>query len=364
MTDEEALRAAVLAHPDDDTPRLVYADWCEDAGQAERAAFVRAQVEAARAEPHSPTARTAAATAKQLLAEYGETWTAHLSEAVSWYGFERGFVDEVGLHATLLETGLEGVCAAEPLRRVQLLRGMAQIDDAPIEVALSSPRLAQLAALDLRHANLTASVEFETVVECPQLEGVAELVFADLRVPPEWLSRFLASQHLPGLVALDLSSIPNLGPALANGLTAATHRRFRKLNVSGVRLLSGELQRVLASRALAAVEELHLGWTFPGPGPLTMLDIGWVTPWSRLRVLDLSGQQLGPDGIREIVRKPEAAGLRWLGLAGNHIGAGGAKLLATASHLNLYYLDVSNNKLDATDLAALRNRYPEAAIVS
>lgn len=48
MDTHDALLAAVRAHPDDDTPRLVLADWLEENGQADRAAFIRSQVEAAR----------------------------------------------------------------------------------------------------------------------------------------------------------------------------------------------------------------------------------------------------------------------------------------------------------------------------
>lgn len=48
MTTEDALLAAVLANPDDDLPRLVYADWLEEHGEPERAEFIRVQVELAR----------------------------------------------------------------------------------------------------------------------------------------------------------------------------------------------------------------------------------------------------------------------------------------------------------------------------
>lgn len=44
MTDGDALLKAVLADPDEDTPRLVYADWLQENGQAERAEFIRVQV--------------------------------------------------------------------------------------------------------------------------------------------------------------------------------------------------------------------------------------------------------------------------------------------------------------------------------
>jgi uncharacterized protein (TIGR02996 family) len=41
---------AILADPGDDTPRLVYADWLEEYGQAERGEFIRVQCELARHE--------------------------------------------------------------------------------------------------------------------------------------------------------------------------------------------------------------------------------------------------------------------------------------------------------------------------
>lgn len=37
MSDEESLLTAVFAAPEDDAPRLVYADWLEENGRAERA---------------------------------------------------------------------------------------------------------------------------------------------------------------------------------------------------------------------------------------------------------------------------------------------------------------------------------------
>src|SRR4051812_5173157 len=48
MDDPAALLAAVCDRPDDDTPRLVYADWLDDHGDPDYARFIRAQVELAR----------------------------------------------------------------------------------------------------------------------------------------------------------------------------------------------------------------------------------------------------------------------------------------------------------------------------
>lgn len=47
MSDEAALLAAIIAHPDEDTHRLVYADWLQENGREDRAEFIRVQVELA-----------------------------------------------------------------------------------------------------------------------------------------------------------------------------------------------------------------------------------------------------------------------------------------------------------------------------
>lgn len=56
MDDGDALLAVIAAHPDEDTPRLMYADWLEeraDAVSVTRAQYIRASVEHAKSyDPH------------------------------------------------------------------------------------------------------------------------------------------------------------------------------------------------------------------------------------------------------------------------------------------------------------------------
>src|SRR5262245_7539690 len=44
MTDHDALLRAICENPREDTPRLAFADWLEENGQSERAAFIRTDV--------------------------------------------------------------------------------------------------------------------------------------------------------------------------------------------------------------------------------------------------------------------------------------------------------------------------------
>jgi uncharacterized protein (TIGR02996 family) len=45
MTDRDALLRAICENPDDDAPRLVYADWLDEHGDPEQAEFIRLQLE-------------------------------------------------------------------------------------------------------------------------------------------------------------------------------------------------------------------------------------------------------------------------------------------------------------------------------
>lgn len=47
MDTEEVFLKAVIADPDDDAPRLIFADWLDEQGQGERAEFIKLQVELA-----------------------------------------------------------------------------------------------------------------------------------------------------------------------------------------------------------------------------------------------------------------------------------------------------------------------------
>ncbi len=52
--DELALFRTIVRHPDDDTARLVYADWLQENGRAEEGEFVRTQCRLAMVEPDDP----------------------------------------------------------------------------------------------------------------------------------------------------------------------------------------------------------------------------------------------------------------------------------------------------------------------
>jgi uncharacterized protein (TIGR02996 family) len=100
MTEREALFRAVCENPDDDTARLVFADWLQEHGEEERAEFIRLQCRRDRG-----MASTRTEFAHELQREFGlwnthkDRWLAELPtndnpELVWERPFVRGFPDE------------------------------------------------------------------------------------------------------------------------------------------------------------------------------------------------------------------------------------------------------------------------------
>lgn len=90
----------IIETPDDDTVRLVYADWLEENGERERAAFIRLQIKSERAE--SVTDNPAREQARRMLDQYGEEWAAEVgfrSPSVSSVKFRRGFIETIRARA-------------------------------------------------------------------------------------------------------------------------------------------------------------------------------------------------------------------------------------------------------------------------
>ena len=80
----------ILADPENDEIRLVCADWYEEHGQAERAEFIRAQVELARPDTEDDRRRRLQQRARDLLAAHAEEWARPLLEAAvgQWTVFD------------------------------------------------------------------------------------------------------------------------------------------------------------------------------------------------------------------------------------------------------------------------------------
>ena len=204
---------AICADPEDDTVRLVYADWLDENGAAERAEFIRLQIafDRKRAEPARDRARFARYRAACRNAGRWRNELPRIS-GVSWPGcFRRGFAHTIAVSDGLqLVRNRAAVFGAAPIDTASV----AGAGSATLEQVLELPEMNRVSHLWLRHCRL-ARGEWSVVARCRYLTrlnflGVAP-PFRPTRSRADWTlltdsdARALAeSPFLPRGLKLDL----------------------------------------------------------------------------------------------------------------------------------------------------------------
>jgi uncharacterized protein (TIGR02996 family) len=400
---ERAFLDAIGENPEDDGPRLVYADWLDDHGQPHRAELIRLQCRLALLEEHDPERLRLEQREADLLFAFGKGWSAvppcagdHLRS------FHRGFFDRLSTTASdFLKRG-GSFFAASPLTEVQLrnVRGRApRLAASPLLGRLTtlclydsdltpddlhalgaSPHLGNLRALALsrpvlnaEHAQALAGwsalprlrrLQFsartnhalEALAGVPgrlaalrslQIGGAAgAAAFRALReAAPELehlhvLGTDVAPEHLEALAAQPALRSLHIYNCGADGLAdAELTGKLSSLRLSSVLLSSRALSSLARGPRLASLRRLSVGYVDLGPEAGRFLA---TAPLGALVRLDLDAVRLDADAARALASSPRLAGLRWLSLSGNALlGDDGARAVASSPHLGgLIYLDL------------------------
>jgi uncharacterized protein (TIGR02996 family) len=317
---ERSFLEDIVANVDDDTPRLVYADWLAEHGRDDRAEFIRVQLGRARLPAWDPAQVRLRLREQELLKAHGEGWLAELPaiKGVRWEGFRRGIVAEVSF------ASFEAMRANAPAARAA----------APVEAATvrwprrKEAKKAVRPIAELRELTLTGTPDyeaFEWVAESPQLSTLRVLTARGL-----WgasLERLVASPHLAGLRALRLPS-NNLGNAGLRALAqSATLTALEELDYSSL----ARHERYIRDPVIRAA---GMGALMSWPGLATV------------RSLNLNGNDVSRDGLRALLRSPQVAGLKELSLRDARLdGQAMAEFAGALPGLELETLDLGENVL-------------------
>lgn len=145
---ETRLLDAVLARPEDDEPRLVYADWLMERGDP-RGEFIAVQCALARLTKErkrtSPAYRAAANRARAIEREHLRKWV-DVAGLRKWWGqFERGFVTHLTISPSALRSKWEPLFSRWPLEHLRLQpRGGGSPTLGDLAWIAAEPRSAQL----------------------------------------------------------------------------------------------------------------------------------------------------------------------------------------------------------------------------
>lgn len=119
MTPDAPFIRAILEAPDDDGPRLIYADWLDEHGRHDRAEFIRLQVEAARL-PACQQAESMLKRAEQLLDGQDVSWCPTLGYMIGVAGWRRGFIDSLSAEVRSWLRHGRSLRSEQPLRHLSL----------------------------------------------------------------------------------------------------------------------------------------------------------------------------------------------------------------------------------------------------
>jgi uncharacterized protein (TIGR02996 family) len=263
MAAHEGFLREIIEHPDDDTPRLVYADWLDDHGDPERAEFIRLQIDLARQPKDDPHREARKKRERELLDVHAWEWAAGFGWPLfeEWV-FRRGFIDKVQTH---LQAGADHIRALLWIHPIRHLRDTSQFfdlqglvealpslgglrglelwnleayDGALMRRVLTSEHLGNLRVLVLRHKNPLHADQEDLLVEAMGASARANLCCLGLGFRQGLLPKGVSEKVLRAMIA---------SPYL---------KRVRKLDISGTSLTPDLLQGLL--RAMPRLEHLDL----------------------------------------------------------------------------------------------------------
>lgn len=305
---DAAFVAAIRESPDDDTPRLIYADWLTDLGDP-RGLFIHLDI-ACLAERDHLRLRMLLRDRRRLLQRY-EPWWSPAEKVVAIGGFTRGFLESVTMLPWQVVQYGEEVFAREPIYELRL------------DATELHPGHGLMECATLRHVTrLRITVDDEdfwlgTVLNARHLTALQALTIASGHEPEGVLPGHVAAvarcAALPGLHTLRLAGIGY--PSLA-GLLAAPGFRVERLEVPG--------------------------WCEPAPSnPLD--DEGPAV---------LHHESIGQAGLELLAQHPASRSLRYLDASYNPVSLVLPALLASPYLANLETIRVSDRA--ELDVRALR----------
>ena len=358
MADDEALLRAIVESPDDDAPRLVYADWLLQRADP-RGELIQIQCRLA-ATPDDERRRAIRIAENKLLAAHAEAWTASLRALLppeAWpryeFTFERGFVAHAAVTYACIPA-VPALCAAAPLlRSLRIFAGddPQVVDDGLLPISRCPlERLELFAAGGEELARAAAATPFARLRALRfgglGLEAAAFPELARLAMRDDGARALAASPHLASLTSLELD-----GCGLTEDGVAAVARarwRLRELSLAWNPLDAG-FTEALVGPATAPLATIGLQGTNPDRDDLARL--GRAFP--ALRDLDLERCRIGAAGLAALVAALEVPLVR-LRVERNSLGDAGALALAAAPALaSLRSLEAGHNRIGHTGAAAI-----------
>jgi uncharacterized protein (TIGR02996 family) len=348
MQDSVAFHRLIAAAPDDDAPRLVYADWLEERGDP-RGTFVRVQCALARLPSEHPRRRELEQVEDELFQTHGAAWAHGVAGRVSGYKFRRGFIDEITLRAEAFLENAPILLRQGTIRTVHLLNAVGHVG-----ALARSLYLTRIRALDLCGNQLWDNAA-QLLARSPAVRGVTSLDLSFNSLSSVGVQALAAAKSWPRLQSLDLRGNDRIDDRGAAALARAVMPALATLDLRDCRLGPAGLWALIRGKALPKLADFGYAGNALGDGGARALAASprLATLLLSTKTIDLSHTGLTPVGLRTLLADDRLAGVRTLRLDGNGLADAGAAALAAARLPQLCELYLSGNDITDDGAAAL-----------
>ncbi len=328
MSTDAALLRTIRDTPEDNTARLVYADFIEEEGDPARGEFIRVQIALACTPEGEPGRAALEDREHELLAEHEREWLGvpPNSDGLLGWRFERGFVEEVSATTSFMLNEGAAVCAAHPIRRWRVQCTQQDMAE-DLREAGQRPWFRRLEAISLAGWFQTIG-EIERFLTRSDFERLRELDLTD-RPGLDELPAIL--ERAPFRKQLKVLRLGGRYPGVAGRLDAwdltraLAPTRLTELSVPGCLLTAQDVRGLLVGESCRELTSLDIRDNQLEPD-------GWDAFRNvkcRLRELDLSGTPLGAIALENVLRQDSLSELRVLDL--NRCGSAMANIRALAA---------------------------------
>ena len=386
--EREALQSAVLENPDDDLPRLVFADWLDENGDPERARFIRAQIALATVAEWDPQAVALQRTRAEWdssEAKARELPGLSFDRGVHWperAPFRRGFASSIQAPMLrALQFEMPRLLAAAPIERLGVYSATWE-QWQEFAASLWLPRIREI-DFDGIGTPIEAMRELRTA---PGASGLRALRFRSClgRGMPEVLNQLFQSPLGDRLETLELAQAFAAEEGYFEDLSEAFQQggNFKSLRLQSMAFGRNHLHRFFTSRSWK-LEELSLAdevgspdvdyFGYPDCWPelhtvrFDGVNLDFANPNRladsllppKLKVLELANSSLHPEAVRELCKADHLARLRVVRLRRMSIDNRGLRYITEARFWkNLVELDLRGNPIDENGVKHLLKRRP------
>jgi uncharacterized protein (TIGR02996 family) len=202
------LLADVKAQPDEDTPRLILADWLQDQGDP-RGELIHLQVVRARLTVDEPRHDELLRREWQILSRHALDWLGPLADLASGWEFLRGFIRLRARCRNFLVPAVYDLAADDQFAWVEGL-ALTRLLREHVGQLADSPLLARLVQLDLSDTSL-GNGGLVRLLEAPDLVGLHTLRLAHTGLGERGAVALARCPRLQQLSVLDLRRNRSLG---------------------------------------------------------------------------------------------------------------------------------------------------------